>query len=104
MQEPDLKPFFRLLGAQLRKQRMRLGLTQEDMIGHGFSARHWQQIETGRPITLKTLVRACMAFGVLPSTTIKAAEGLVGKPSSVERGRAETPRARRRSARGSRRA
>jgi transcriptional regulator with XRE-family HTH domain len=64
MQEPDLKPFFRLLGAQLREQRMRLGLTQEDMIGHGFSARHWQQIEAGRPITVTTLLRVCQVFQV----------------------------------------
>jgi hypothetical protein len=28
----------------------------------GFSAKHWQQIETGRPITLKTLLRACESF------------------------------------------
>jgi hypothetical protein len=27
------------------------------MITFGFSARHWQQIEAGRPITVKTLLR-----------------------------------------------
>ena len=80
MQEPDLKPFFRSLGAQLRERRTRLGLTQEDMIGHGFSARHWQQIEAGRPITLKTLVRACLAFEVMPSTVVRSAEGVLSSP------------------------
>jgi DNA-binding Xre family transcriptional regulator len=29
------------------------------MISFGFSARHWQQIEAGRPITLTTLLRVC---------------------------------------------
>jgi hypothetical protein len=77
MQEPDLRPFFRAIGAQLREKRLRLGLTQEDMIAHGFSARHWQQVEAGRPITLKTLVRACMALEALPSLTIRAAEVLL---------------------------
>jgi hypothetical protein len=27
------------------------GHSQEDMISFGFSARHWQQIEAGRPLT-----------------------------------------------------
>jgi hypothetical protein len=34
------------------------------MIGFGFSARHWQQIEAGRPITIRTLLRICDSFGV----------------------------------------
>jgi len=29
------------------------------MISFGFSARHWQQIEAGRPITVTTLLRIC---------------------------------------------
>jgi DNA-binding Xre family transcriptional regulator len=29
------------------------------MISFGFSARHWQQIEAGRPITVTTLLRVC---------------------------------------------
>jgi hypothetical protein len=33
--------------------------SQEDMISFGFSARHWQQIEAGRPITMATLLRIC---------------------------------------------
>jgi hypothetical protein len=32
------------------------------MISFGFSARHWQQIEAGRPITLTTLLRICHVF------------------------------------------
>jgi len=32
------------------------------MISFGFSARHWQQIEKGRPITVSTLLRICAVF------------------------------------------
>jgi DNA-binding Xre family transcriptional regulator len=34
------------------------------MISFGFSARHWQQIEAGRPITVTTLLRICDVFKV----------------------------------------
>ena len=56
--------FFRALGQRVRKLRKRKGYTQEDMIGLGFSARHWQQIEAGRPITVRTLLRICNSFHV----------------------------------------
>ena len=56
--------FFVALGQRIRKLRQRAGYSQEDMISHGFSARHWQQIEKGRPITLTTLLRICHVFGV----------------------------------------
>jgi len=41
---------------------MKHGHSQEDMISYGFSARHWQQIEAGRPITVSTLLRICAVF------------------------------------------
>lgn len=56
--------FFRALGDRVRKLRSARKYTQEDMIGFGFSARHWQQIEAGRPITVKTLLRICDTFRV----------------------------------------
>jgi hypothetical protein len=34
------------------------------MISFGFSARHWQQIEGGRPITVRTLLRIGEVFRV----------------------------------------
>lgn len=40
------------------------GHSQEDMISYGFSARHWQQIEAGRPITVSTLLRICAVFEI----------------------------------------
>jgi len=30
----------------------------------GFSTRHWQQIEAGRPITVITLLRICEVFEI----------------------------------------
>jgi hypothetical protein len=37
------------------------------MISYGFSARHWQQIEAGRPITVSTLLRIRAA----PETSVE---------------------------------
>jgi len=34
------------------------------MISYGFSVRHWQMMEAGRPITVVTLLRVCEAFDV----------------------------------------
>ena len=56
--------FFRALGIRVRDLRKKHGYTQEDMISCGFSARHWQQIEAGRPITVTTLLRICEVFEV----------------------------------------
>jgi len=47
------------------------GYTQEDMISLGFSARHWQQIEAGRPITLTTLLRICRVFSTPMERVVK---------------------------------
>jgi transcriptional regulator with XRE-family HTH domain len=60
----DDASFFRAFGRRVRELRKRRRLSQEDMISFGFSARHWQQIEAGRPITVKTLLRICEAFEV----------------------------------------
>jgi transcriptional regulator with XRE-family HTH domain len=56
--------FFRALGHRIRSCRTERKLTQEDMISYGFSVRHWQMIEAGRPMTVFTLLRICEAFGV----------------------------------------
>jgi transcriptional regulator with XRE-family HTH domain len=60
----DDAKFFRALGQRIRGLRKQRGYSQEDMISFGFSARHWQQIEAGRPITVRTLLRICMVFKV----------------------------------------
>jgi len=41
------------------------------MISFGFSARHWQQIEAGRPITMTTLLRICDVFKVRISSVVR---------------------------------
>jgi transcriptional regulator with XRE-family HTH domain len=56
--------FFVAFGKRVRELRRKLGHSQEDMISFGFSARHWQQIEAGRPITVSTLLRICEAFNI----------------------------------------
>jgi transcriptional regulator with XRE-family HTH domain len=56
--------FFRALGSRIKQYRRQGGYSQEDMISFGFSARHWQQIEAGRPITVRTLFRIAQTFKV----------------------------------------
>ena len=56
--------FFRALGNRIRSYRSERQLTQEDMISYGFSVRHWQMIEAGRPVTVFTLLRICEAFNL----------------------------------------
>ncbi|MGA7830685.1 MAG: helix-turn-helix transcriptional regulator [Terracidiphilus sp.] len=54
--------FFRALGIRLKGLRKKRGFSQEDMLSFGFSTRHWQQVEAGRPITVTTLLRICEVF------------------------------------------
>ena len=58
------RKFFVRLGKRIRELRRKHGYTQEDLISYGFSARHWQQIEAGRPITVSTLLRICDVFKI----------------------------------------
>ena len=54
--------FFRALGVRVKALRKKRGYSQEDMLSFGFSTRHWQQVEAGRPITATTLLRICEGF------------------------------------------
>jgi transcriptional regulator with XRE-family HTH domain len=56
--------FFLAFGKRVRELRIQHGRSQEDMTSFGFSARHWQQIEGGRPITVTTLLRICEALQI----------------------------------------
>lgn len=56
--------FFLAFGKRVRELRKRHGHTQEGMNAFGFSTRHWQQIEAGRPITVSTLLRICEALRI----------------------------------------
>ena len=73
------------MGERVRKLRKAAGLSQEDMISFGFSARHWQQIQAGRPITVTTLLRICEAFRV------PVAQLLLGLDTGIYR-RGEKPK------------
>jgi DNA-binding Xre family transcriptional regulator len=71
---------FKALGLRLKALRKKRGHTQEDMLSFGFSTRHWQQVEAGRSITLKTLFRACDVLDIRPELLLK---GLY-EPTSIE--------------------
>lgn len=66
----------------LRKKR---GFTQEDMLSFGFSTRHWQQVEAGRPVTATTLLRICEIFELSMSKLVQRldAEGVYEKLEPV---------------------
>lgn len=63
--------FFCVLGARVRGLRKKHGYSQEDMLSFGFSTRHWQQVEAGRPITVTTLLRICEVFEVPMSKLVQ---------------------------------
>ncbi|MGA3262771.1 MAG: helix-turn-helix transcriptional regulator [Terracidiphilus sp.] len=63
--------FFRSLGLRLKALRREAGYSQEDMLSFGFSTRHWQQVEAGRPVTVTTLLRACDVFQIQPHELLK---------------------------------
>ncbi len=68
----------------MRQLRQAQNLSQEDMILFGFSGKHWQQLETGRPITVTTLLRACEALGVPMAEVVKDLDkGIYEKPSTL---------------------
>ncbi len=54
--------FFRAFGIRVKELRKKRGYSQEDMLSFGFSTRHWQQVEAGRPITMSTALRICEVF------------------------------------------
>lgn len=55
----------------MRELRKKRGYSQEDMLSFGFSTRHWQQVEAGRPITVTTLLRICEVFEVPMSKLVQ---------------------------------
>jgi len=75
----DRQRFFRELGKRVRRLRTHGGYSQEDMISFGFSARHWQQIENGRPITVSTLLRICEVFKISADRLVRGLDkGIYG--------------------------
>ncbi len=76
--------FFRALGTKVRELRKKKGYSQEDMISFGFSARHWQQIEAGRPITVTTLLRICEVFEISMSKLVRRLDAGIYETLSIE--------------------
>ena len=81
----DQEKFFAALGMRIRRLRERSGYSQEDMISHGFSARHWQQIEKGRPITLTTLLRICEVFRTPMARLVRGLDSHIQARSGVDK-------------------
>ena len=74
--------FFQALGSKVRQLRKKHKYSQEDMISFGFSARHWQQVEAGRPITVTTLLRICEVFEIPMAKLVRGLDaGIYEKPS-----------------------
>ena len=61
---------FKTLGARYRRLRIKRGMVQEDAIYHGFSVRHYQQLEAGRPHSLTTLFRLSIMFQTDPASLL----------------------------------
>jgi hypothetical protein len=55
------------------------------MISFGFSARHFQQIEAGRPITVTTMLRLCEVLEVSMEKLVKGLDTGVYEKLSPER-------------------
>jgi transcriptional regulator with XRE-family HTH domain len=67
--------FFRALGVRVKELRKKRDYSQEDMLSFGFSTRHWQQVEAGRPITVTTLLRICEVFELPMSKLVQRLDG-----------------------------
>lgn len=67
---PDFDRFCRALGRRVKALRIKQTFTQEDMMDRGFSLRHYQRIEAGRSITLRTVWKLARAFRVSPRTVL----------------------------------
>ena len=83
---PDQEKFFKALGQRVRELRRKKDYSQEDMISFGFSARHWQQIEAGRPITVTTLLRICEVLDTDVARLLrKLDDGIYRRSGQLER-------------------
>jgi transcriptional regulator with XRE-family HTH domain len=80
----DQDRFFRGLGMKVRELRKKHKYSQEDMISFGFSARHWQQVEAGRPITVTTLLRICEVFDISMSKLVRGLDSGTYEPPDLE--------------------
>ena len=63
---------FTKLGAEIRRLRLSRGMTLEDMQDYGFSAQHFQKMESGKKeVNFYTIYRVAQAFEIKVSTLVK---------------------------------
>lgn len=79
MPENKYREQFKELGNRYRNLRRQRNMVQEDVIEYGFSVRHYQQLEAGRPHSLSTLLRLADMFGVSPDRLLKGLPGAAGE-------------------------
>ena len=71
----EQQTLFKKLGAEVRKARLAKGMTLEDMQGYGFSAQHFQKIETGKKaVNFYTVYRMAQALKVRLSSLVRSVE------------------------------
>lgn len=73
---------FRRLGKRYRNLRAKAGMVQEDVIDYGFSVRHYQQLEAGRPHSLTTLFRIAKMLRVRRDKLLKGLSKSTPKKSA----------------------
>lgn len=70
---PTDKAFLKALGARLREIRLQKGWTLEETEEHGWTNwRHLQKIETGKNITILTLLKVSKLYGMTLSSLLKS--------------------------------
>ena len=81
----DFQELCRALGRRVRELRLERQMTQEDMMEHGFSVRHYQRIEAGWPATFSTICKLARAFQVSPRMVLPDDVGVPKPPDSRRR-------------------
>lgn len=76
------RKFFAGLGHRIQTVRKRRGYSQEDMISFGYTVRYWQRLESGKPITLRTLLRVCGILGTTAEAMVRGLGPEAGKSQS----------------------
>lgn len=69
----DEKKYLKKVGARIRSLRLEKGWTLEEVEEHGWSNwTHLQKIESGKNITIVTLRKVALLFGVEPADILKS--------------------------------
>jgi transcriptional regulator with XRE-family HTH domain len=100
--DPDLRRFCIAVGKRVQQLRLERHLTQEDMWDHGFVVRHYQRIEAGRSVTLRTVWKLARAFDV-PVREIFPIEAKMGPGAKKPRASARPASRRKKAVGGARR-